>query len=100
LENGWESVCSSLLFSGLPRLYGSGKKLQECSPTFLALLLPLGYFTLPSIHALAKVRTTKRLNTTELTRTLNRFEDGEGEGDGSLLLRFVTLAAYCKIVFE
>ncbi|XP_063694689.1 mitochondrial potassium channel ATP-binding subunit-like [Bolinopsis microptera] len=54
-------------------------------------MFPVGYyFCVPSLRAAAKVKTTQRLNSTVLTRNLNRYEDvGEFQGDSFSILRYL-----------
>ena len=54
------------------------KTLKTWSPVYVAMVMPLGWWVcVPGLRAAAKVRTTRRLNITEITRNLQRHEDKE-----------------------
>ena len=83
---------NDLISGGAPvQIARVANSLRECSPTFVALVFPVGYYLcVPSVRAAAKVRTTQRLNSTELTRNLNRYHDlTEHQGDSFSILRWV-----------
>ena len=60
---------------------------------FVLLALPVSYWSVPSVRAVCKVRTTRRLDSSEMTRTLNRYEEQEDEGDAISLLRYISAAS-------
>ena len=71
-----------------------GRPLKRCSPMFVVLALPVAYWSVPTLRAAAKVRTTRRLDSSEITRTLHRFEEVQDPGRAMSLLRYV-LAQVC-----